>query len=289
MDRIELLRFGNVGSRDVYNPTAPFIDCGTTYIAARTESRDSETDTQVIFFKQGDDGVWYSDPDLPTFNLQDPFITRVNNELVFGGVRFPVGNNSWRTDFYRGKDISDLEKFAEGPIGMKDIRIIELPNGKIGVFTRPQGEIGGRGTIGFMIVDSLDSLFDCDLLNANLIKGQFTEEEWGGVNAVYVLNDSELGVLGHFAYFSEDKNGNMLKHYYSMVFKFNYLTKEASSIKIIAKRKDFPSGESKRTPELDDIVLSGGFVFLSNGYVELYVGLSDVEAGKIIINNPFSE
>ncbi len=289
MGRVEIIRFRNVGGRDVYNPTAPFADRDTIYIAARTESRDIETDSYVMFFIEERDGVWYPDPGLPTFPLQDPFITRVKGELVFGGVLFPVGNMSWRTDFYRGKDISDLGKFAEGPLGMKDIRIIELPNGEVGVFTRPMGEVGGRGTIGFMTVDSLDCLINVDLMRADLINGQFTEEEWGGVNAVYVLNDRELGVLGHFAHFSEDENGNLLKHYYSMVFKFNYITREASPVKIIARRKDFPPTESKRSPELDDIVISGGFIFLEDGNVELYVGLSDAQVGKIVIKNPFSE
>ncbi|MCK4322035.1 DUF1861 family protein [candidate division WOR-3 bacterium] len=289
MGKAEILRFGNVGYRDVYNPTAPFADNGITYIAARTESREVETDSQVWFFKEENDGVWYHDPVLPTFPLQDPFVTRVKGELVFGGVRFPVGNRSWKTDFYRGKDISDLEKFAEGPLGMKDIRIIELPNGEVGVFTRPMGEIGGRGTIGFMTINSLDLLGNADLMSADLLRGQFAEEEWGGVNAAYVLNDKELGVLGHFAHFSEDENGNLLKHYYAMVFKFNYLTRKASPIKIIAKRKDFPLGEAKRSPELDDVVLSGGFVFLGDGNVELYVGLSDARVGKIVMKNPFLE
>jgi len=289
MGRIEILKFSETVSRDVYNPTAPFVDRGTTYIAARTESRDIETDSQVVFFKEKADSVWCPDTNLPTFTLQDPFIARVKGELVFGGVRFPVENRSWRTDFYRGEDISSLGKFSEGPLTMKDIRLVELPNGKIGVFTRPMGEIGGRGTIGYMTIDSLNSLVNTDLMSADLLRGQFTEEQWGGVNAVYVLNDRELGVLGHFAHFSEDGEGNILKHYYAMVFKFNYLTREASPIKIIAKRNDFPPGESKRSPELDDVVLSGGFVFQDDGNVKLYAGLSDAQVGKMVMRDPFLE
>ena len=41
---------------------------------------------------------------------------------------------------------------------MKDIRLILLSDNRIGVFTRPQGKIGGRGRIGFMIVNSLKEL-----------------------------------------------------------------------------------------------------------------------------------
>jgi len=289
MSDSKILKFEGVGNRDVYNPTAPFLDCGITYIAARTESRDIETDSQSVFFREREDGVWYPEDDLPAFPLQDPFICRIKEELVFGGVRFPVGNKSWRTDFYRGKNISSLKKFSEGPIGMKDIRLIELPGGGIGVFTRPMGKIGGRGTIGFMTVDTLDSLVDADLMMANLIHGQFTGEQWGGVNAVYVLSKNELGALGHFAHFTQGKNGRLIKHYYAMVFKFDFLKRKAAPLKIIAKRKDFPPGESKRTPELDDVVISGGFVFLDNENVEFYAGLSDTQVGKMVMRNPFLE
>lgn len=289
MGKAEILKFEGVGKRDVYNPTAPFLDSGITYIAARTESRDIETDSQSVLFREREDDVWYPEDDLPAFPLQDPFICRIKEELVFGGVRFPVGNKSWRTDFYRGKDISNLKKFAEGPIGMKDIRLIELPGGGIGIFTRPMGKIGGRGTIGFMTVDTLDSLVGADLMMADLIHGQFTEEQWGGVNAVYVLNENELGALGHFAHFTEGENGKLIKHYYAMIFKFDFLRRKATPLKIIAKRKDFPPGESKRTPELDDVVISGGFVFLDNENVEFYAGLSDTQVGKMVMRNPFLE
>ena len=49
----------------------------------------------------------------------------------------------WRTRFYRGQH-QNLVPFAQGPDGMKDIRLVELPDGDIGVFTRPQGEVEVR-------------------------------------------------------------------------------------------------------------------------------------------------
>ena len=44
----------------------------------------------------------------------------------------------WVTVFYRGADPANIEEFAKGPEHMKDIRLIELPDNKIGVFTRPK-------------------------------------------------------------------------------------------------------------------------------------------------------
>ncbi|HEB83921.1 MAG TPA: DUF1861 family protein, partial [Bacteroidetes bacterium] len=141
MNTGEILRFTgpDVEGVDVYNPTAPFMDRGRLTLAARVESHDSETDSRVMFFVERR-GAWTRDTDTPVFPLQDPFICRVGDEWVTGGVRFPVGNNSWRTDFYRGPDLLHLEHFASGPLGMKDIRPVELEDGRIGVFTRPQGE-----------------------------------------------------------------------------------------------------------------------------------------------------
>jgi hypothetical protein len=49
--------------------------------------------------------------------------------------------------------------FAVGPQWMKDIRLVELADRRIGVFTRPKGEyFGGQAEIGFTIIDNLDDL-----------------------------------------------------------------------------------------------------------------------------------
>ncbi len=281
------LKFSDTGEKDVYNPTAPFMDRGITYLAARVESRRIETDTQVWFFREVN-GVWQRDPGTLIFNLQDPFISRIGDEWVFGGVVFPVGDGSWRTDFYRGRDLPGLEKFAEGPLGMKDVRLVELHDGMVGVFTRPQGEIGGRGKIGFTIIDSLDRLDENVLVEASLLPRQHSDDEWSGVNAAYVLKQGLIGALGHIAHFSENADGQLQKHYRSMVFTYNYLSGETSPVRIIAERKNFPPGEAKRSPELDDIVISGGLRFPDSGCAVLYVGISDVRCGVIDIDDPFS-
>ena len=288
MKKSRFLKFGGdeVANKDVYNPTAPFQDRGITYFAARVESRPIETDSQVLFFVERD-GVCYHDPITPIFPLQDPFITRIDTELIFGGVRFHVNGDSWQTYFYRGSDLLSLKKFAEGPIGMKDNRLVELHDGSIGVFTRPMGIIGGRGKIGFTIINSLERLNNFDWYGADLIEGQFSDDEWGGVNEAHLLRKGLIGALGHFATFTIDKAGSLRKHYKSIIFTYDYFKMQASPMTVLARRLDFPTGDAKRSPELDDIVVSGGLHGLENRKVELYVGLSDVYCGVIEINNPF--
>ena len=98
----------------------------------------------------------------------DPFWAEIKGELVFGGVEvFPhptiPGAPGWRTNFYRGPSPDKLEYFASGPDGMKDIRLIELPNES--VCSPPAGRSRGRGTIGYVEIDELM------ILHRNLRRG----------------------------------------------------------------------------------------------------------------------
>jgi Protein of unknown function (DUF1861) len=283
--KAEKLVFTGVGERDVYNISAPFEDEGELVIAGRVESRDSEH-SEVYFFVERD-GKWTPREGAPVFALQDPFVSKIHGHLVFGGVQiFPhptiEGTLSWRTIFYRGKNIASLKEFAKGPDGMKDIRLVELKDGSIGVFTRPQGEKGGRGKIGFTRIASLDDLTAEVIENAPLLDNQFIDEEWGGVNELHLLANGLVGVLGHIAYL--DKEGN--RHYYPMVFVLNPDTMETSNIELIATRSHFLEGPAKR-PDLVDVVFSGGLIRKKDGTADLYAGISDAEAQKITIVDPF--
>ena len=283
--KVEKLVFTGVGERDVYNISAPFEDEGELVIAGRVESRGSEH-SEVYFFVQRD-GKWTPREGAPVFALQDPFVSKIHGHLVFGGVQiFPhptiEGTLSWRTVFYRGKNVASLKEFAKGPDGMKDIRLVELKDGSIGVFTRPQGEKGGRGKIGFTRIASLDDLTAEVIKSAPLLNNQFIDKEWGGVNELHLLANGLVGVLGHIAYL--DKEGN--RHYYPMVFVLNPDTMETSNIELIATRSHFLEGPAKR-PDLVDVVFSGGLIRKKDGTADLYAGISDAEAQKITIVDPF--
>jgi hypothetical protein len=282
------IRFEGVGGRDVYNITAPFIDRGELIIAGRVEDRNTEF-SQIVFFRQSGD-IWMPHPDYSPYMLQDPFFTWIKGELVFGGVRviadplYPENIVAWVTEYYRGKDIASLSPFLRGPYHMKDLRLIELAGGEIGVITRPQGFKGGRGKIGFFKVGDYEEITVRKITEAPLFSDQFIDEEWGGANEPHLLANGLVGVLGHIASFDEVG----ARHYHAMTFAFHPNTMEKTPMKLIARRSDFPAGPAKSFL-LNDVIFSGGLLRKEGGLAELYVGASDAEAYKIEIPDPFLE
>lgn len=277
--------FRDVEGFDVYNITAPFRSGGRMVIAGRVEKRDSEK-SQVRFFEERD-GAWHLIAGAPSFQLQDPFFTFIGGELVFGGVEiFEVEHGlQWRTAFYRGRDIFGLALFFVGPIGMKDIRLAQLRDGRLGIFTRPQGALGGRGTIGYTEADSLDGL-SIELINkAPLLQGMFHPMDWGGANETFALPNGDIGVLSHVACFANDDPGGD-RAYYASTFIFDPTTRRFRDLKLIASRDRFAVGATKR-PDLVNVVFSSGLVF-KDGQARLYAGVSDAEAHWLDIDDPFA-
>jgi len=290
----EKLQFSDVGEgNDVYNITAPFEIGDKIIIAGRVESREAYADSQVMFFEEKD-GKWSPVNGAPTFKLEDPFVTKIGEETIFGGVEvYPYTtedgtcNIGYRTVFYRGHDLSSLEKgkLAVGPDGMKDIRLVPLKNSHIGVFTRPQGGESGKGKIGYIEIDSLQDLNEQNLLKAEIIENQFASGEWGGVNELHLLEDGTIGAIGHIAY--EDEKS---KHYYAMSFMYDPKIHFASQIEIIVTRENFPAGKKKEkeSKDLTDIVFPSNLVINDKDDTAIiFVGLSDAEAGSRPITDPF--
>lgn len=282
------LVFSGVGGRDVYNITAPFQDDGEKVIAGRVEDRSSERSHVMFFVQRGRE--WVVRDGAPVFELQDPFVANIRGELVFGGVEVyfdsddPHYVTSWRTVFYRGRSIRELRPFAKGPLTMKDIRLIDLQNGRIGVFTRPMPVGDARAMIGYVEIGELDELTEEVMNKADLLYGQFLKVEWGGANEAHLLPNGRVGVLGHIARM-DDSN---IRHYYPMTFAFDPASGEHSPIKLIASRDMFPDGPAKR-PDLEDVLFSGGLVRHGDGKAILYTGVSDAEAHWIEIADPFLE
>ena len=276
-----------VGHRDVYNITPPFIVDSRMVIAARVETREDELKSEVCFFEQVDEVTWIK-INIPALNLQDPFTTKLGEEIILGGVEVSLPelnseNNSikYKTVFYKGNNLNSLERFSVGPEKMKDIRIVKLENGHIGVFARPQGEKHGRGEMAYIELESLKELTPENILKAEVIEGLFAPGEWGGANQLHLLGNNKIGVIGHIACFDEKEN----KNYYAMSFVFDIKTNTASPLRIIATRRDFPRGESKK-PDLTNVIFVGGIEKIDGEYY-LYAGLGDIESGKIAIEYPF--
>jgi len=278
------LCFKGVGDHDVYNITAPFISANKVIIAGRVEPREQEK-SKVIFFQEVDN-AWFPIPGAPIFELQDPFITFIRDELIFGGVEVKevAGGLAWKTVFFRGPDIFNLVEFFHGPEGMKDIRLCDLENGEIAVFTRPQGDIGGRGTIGYAQISNLEDLSTDVIEGAVLLEDMFHPLDWGGVNEAHLLTNGEIGVLAHGACYRCD-HVMYERHYYAKSFIFNPTLKQIRDYKIIASRDQFEDGPAKRE-DIADVVFSSGLI-RENGTAILYAGVSDAEAHWIEIEDPF--
>lgn len=278
------LRFSDVGARDVYNITAPFQIAGKRVIGGRVEARDSEHST-VIFFEEADE-TWRPIAGAPQFQLQDPFVTHIGGELVVGGVEvdFTPVQPIWHTVFYRGRDLFDLRPFFAGPIGMKDIRLCELADGRVAVFTRPRGRKGGRGTIGYTEVDTLDALTIEAIDAAPMMEDMFHPLDWGGANEAHLLASGEIGVIAHAAFFEQDILYGK-RRYYAVSFVFDPATHAWRDYRIIAARNQFAPGPAKR-PDLIDVVFSSGIEQVG-GATRLYAGTSDAEAQWVEIAYPF--
>lgn len=278
------IRFHGVNGFDVYNPTAPFYDGERWLIAARVEKRDSERSEVRFFHWQGGDEAWLL-PDAPIFPLQDPFVCRIDDLLVLGGVEVEFAADGsvsrWRTQFWRGPSPDQLRLFSYGPWGMKDIRLVQLADARILVFTRPQGQAGGRGTIGWIIIDSLSELTAQTMSRATLLE-HVDENDWCGANEAHLLADGRVGVLAHVAQFDAQQQ----RRYYAASFIFDPESGVSSPIKVIACRDDFLPGDSKRD-DLCDVVFSGGLYGLPGKEVRLFCGTSDCEVQWRSVAAPF--
>ena len=291
---IRKLDFVGVEGKDVYNITALFQNAGREYIAGRVEPREDELNSQVMFFFRKDD-TWVLDEKAPVLNLQDPLVSIINGEFIFGGVEtiLEQGMIDYSTVFYRGKDIYHLERFTQGPRGMKDIRLTLLPQGNVGLFTRPQGAIGGNGRIGFMSINSLENLSQLkheDYFAAPLLSGNFKDDEWLGVGAAYPLKNDLVGVGGHIACYTEDNKKKKHKNYYPVTFALHPQTNTPIGMKIIATRDDFPSGQSK-DKTLQNVLFLGGIIrhYEKNKTATAYFGAGDAESYAVKMQDPFLE
>ncbi|MNZ65472.1 hypothetical protein D3C78_836680 [compost metagenome] len=73
-----------------------------------------------------------------------------------------------------------------------------------------------------------------------------------------------------------------------MVFAIDPATGEYSDIQLIAVRNQFLPGVAKR-PDLEDVVFSGGLVRHEDGTANIYAGISDAEAQRATIPDPFAQ
>ena len=284
------LTFVGVDGLDVYNISGPFSnpdDPGQVLIAGRVEARDSERST-IRFFTETPSGEWVLVRTLPTFDLQDPFVSVHGGVLHLGGVEIvedpaglPGNPFRYRTVILACPSLPAARPVFTGPWGMKDIRLVDTQDGRLGVFTRPRHGADGRGRIGFTIIDSMADLTVEVVESAPRLADLFIAEEWGGVNQATLLDDGRLGILGHIASFDDEGS----RHYYPMSLVLDPADSTWIDLHMLFERRDLPAGESKRR-DLVDVVFPGGLAWDRQG-VTVYCGAGDAEAYQVTIPVPF--
>ena len=287
--------FRGVERFDVYNCSIPFTWDGKEYIYGRVEKREEWARSWVRLFEKTGKDEYSLVKDHMIYQLEDPYISIIQGEMVLGGthVRKRSGNiDTYYGYFYRGKNLNDLVYFTTGPDYMKDIRLVELMDGKIGVFSRPRNEeikrkYGCDSMIGFAVIDTLDDLTDEVIQNAVPIDGIFEKDEWGGCNQAYLLADGNIGIIGHQSYKEAVEQGEDLAVYVNVSFEFNPITFEVKNKKIIGTRSCYPDAPAK-VPNLVDCTFTSGIVMREDGKADLYGGIGDSMEGRITIDYPFS-
>lgn len=297
------LTFTGVEGWTVYNCSIPFQWNGREYIYGRVERRDQWANSHVRLFEKTGRDQYAVVRDHMTYQLEDPYIADIQGELTMGGTHVRKKGGEIDTVygyFFRGTDIENMMYFTSGPKGMKDIRLVDLEDGRIGVFSRPRSKeieekFGSASMIGFAVISSLDELTDEVVSNATPIEGIFGQGEWGGCNQAYLLENGKIGIIGHQSY-SEVVDDNMaivgakpteLAVYVNISFEFDPKDFTVSNSKIIGTRRCYPAGEPK-LPQLMDCTFTSGIVARNDGRADLYGGLGDTEEGRITIDYPFS-
>lgn len=288
-----LLNFETNDGFDVYNCSVPFDYDGKTYIWGRVERRsDWASSVTLLFVADGDKFVRAEGSEC--YPIEDPFFLKIGDEYVLGGVHVVKDKGkvkTYYTYFYRGTSPFNLKYFTTGPDYMKDIRLIPLSDGKIGVFSRPRNDevkekFGTVSQIGFTVIDNLDRL-DADVIqNATLIPGVFASDEWGGVNQPILLSDGLIGLIGHqgYALFDGDFEYPI---YVNTAYVYDPKANSLLMKKVIGVRSDYPYADPKN-PHLIYCAFTSGITPAPNGNVYMYSGLGDSREGRIEIPDPFA-
>ncbi len=287
-----LLSFSGVDGFDVYNPSIPFEVDGKEYLFGRVERRLKWANSRTILFERVSGDHWRMAPEALGYPLEDPFISFIQGEVLLGGthVRYQAGDiDTYHCYFYRGNQPKELDPFTCGPNYMKDIRLVDLGSRGIGVFSRPRSKAvlaryGTESVVGFRVISSLEELTAARIRNAPIISGLFQAGEWGGCNQALALDSGLIGCIGHQC-FLKAKDEPV---YVNTAFVLDPDSRRVLDSKVIGCRSCYPEGDAKLAT-LKDVAFTSGIVPAGDGLVNLYSGLGDCMAGRITIENPFSE
>ena len=282
-----VLTFNGIDSKlDVYNCSIPFISGGKKYIFGRVEPHDAWASSHTYLFCETAPDVYDRVKEFDRLELEDPFIAIIGGELILGGVHVVKTSGepvSYSTYFYRGTSPEDLKYFTTGPAMMKDIRLVEMPNG-IGIFSRP------NGFIGFTEIKNLDELDEKVINNAEIID-LIENHGYGGCNQCYYLDSGLIGIIGHMVYPKTIPDGRTERVYVNIAAVFEPEKRKTLMNKIIGTRRCYPASDRIRIccdgVPLDDTAFTSGLVMRNDGRADIYSGLSDALEGRITVDYPF--
>lgn len=292
--------------KDAYNPSFCQYD-GKNILALRCEDRDSDIydlnnyHPQILFAKNNGDN-WELSGEIAVFDmLEDPLFCKYSiedeNGVIFGGVSARlVGDGKFEvnTNLYKGPSLETLDRTPFAIInGMKDERLLQLPDGRFLLCKRPLDDNG----MGRVVAHILDNLEDLKTINhSNLpvvfeIQGPYALD-WVGINNIYLVTDKNgvewIGLLGHIA---NNDEANNQRHYAATTYKFKLEdlmngTVGKIELTVIATRACFEDGPVKNN-ELADVVFPGSLEKLDGNRYRLWAGLSDARIGVLDVSDPF--
>ncbi|CAJ1006310.1 putative Protein (DUF1861) [Leishmania naiffi] len=280
------ISFKGLDTHDIYNCCVPFRISGVYHVFGRTERRNEWVRSFVRLFRQTGHDEYTLVERAMQWQLEDPFIVKVQGEVLFGGVRVTKDHgkvSGYMCDFYRGT-IDDMHYFTSGPPKMKDIRLVELADGRIGIFSHHKTLT--TCTTGFTTIDSLDDLCSQIIDAAKPIDHTLFGDAWGGVNQPYLLSTGKIGCISHHGYLDKDVNGEVVNVYCITSFVYDPVTNKCFEYKILGTKNCFPECPAK-APKLVDCVFASGIVMRDDGKCDLYSGVGDTRQGRMVIEYPF--
>ncbi|CAG9570117.1 conserved hypothetical protein [Leishmania major strain Friedlin] len=281
-----LLTFKGVDGYDVYNCSLLFQYKGKHHLFGRFERREKSSDSRVRLFVETGKDEYTVVPDQLTYQLEDPFVSKVQGSLFFGGTQvIKSGGNvtGYFCDFYHGMP-QLLTYYTTGPDLMRSIRIVQLADGTIGIFSCHKTE--GSCLIGFTTVNSLNEVTREVIAEAKPINNAPFLGAWGGVNQAYLLSSGNIGCICHHGYLDKDANGEQRNVCCITSFVYDPKRNNTHTFQLIGTRGCFPDCPSK-SPSVADCAFASGIVMREDGKCDLYSGLGDTHEGRITIDYPF--
>ncbi|KAG5510360.1 hypothetical protein JKF63_07689 [Porcisia hertigi] len=280
------ITFKGLDTHDVYNCSVPFKLNGVYHMFGRVERRHEWVNSHVRLFRQTKRDEYTLVENAMQWQLEDPFVVKIHGEVLFGGVRVTKDHgkvSDYFCDFYRGT-IDDLHYFTSGPKKMKDIRLVELADKRIGIFSHHK--TGTSCITGFITVDSLDDLCSQVIDAAKPIDHTLFGDAWGGVNQPYLLSTGKIGCISHHGYLDAHPSGEAINVYCITSFVYEPSTNKCYDYKILGTKNCFPEYPPKAL-RLIDCVFVSGIVMRQDGKYDLYSGVGDTREGRMVIDYPF--